>query len=204
MSAKSKLVAIGSVMLLAALIFGCSYRGAVEKGNEASPVFIALDLAGFEGVRLYGLESISKRDGVDFFVDKVEAVLVEMINKERKEAGIAPLNHDFRIKEVARNHSNEMKTMAYFSHNSPVPENRTLAERLSKAAVNYWVAGENIAVYPKGADYRELASELMDKYMNSATHRNNILNPSFTSVGVGVASDSKIFVTLDFIGESAL
>ncbi|MDI3339512.1 MAG: CvpA family protein [Sphaerobacter sp.] len=108
-----------------------------------------------------------------------EAAMLELLNQERREHGLAPLRADAALQAVARDHAREMFTLGYFAHVSPV--SGTPADRLQAAGIRYTVAGENLAYAPTVAiAHRGL--------MQSPGHRANILSPEFTRVGIGVIS----------------
>jgi len=127
--------------------------------------------------------------------DKIDEVsenrLIDRINYERLQAGLQPVKEDILIRNVARAHSRDMLIKGYFSHNSQ--DGRNLMQRLVQAGVSFASAAENLALAPTA----ELAHVGL---MNSPKHRVNILNPSFTRVGIGVidAGDNGIMVTQDF------
>ncbi len=110
-------------------------------------------------------------------VTAYESEVVRLVNEIRKENGLKPLTHDWQLSRVARYKSQDMKDLGYFSHNSPTygsPFNM-----MKSFGINYRSAGENIA---KGYQSPEA---VVNAWMNSPGHRANILNPSFTHIGVG-------------------
>lgn len=119
--------------------------------------------------------------------------MVELVNRERQQAGLQPLKVDSRLVRLARQKSQDMVDKGYFGHNSPTYGSPF--EMMKDAGVSYRYAGENIA--GAGTVARAHAG-----LMNSTGHRANILNPNFTHIGIGVASGSpygKIFTQM-FIG----
>jgi uncharacterized protein YkwD len=85
-------------------------------------------------------------------------------------------------------HSKEMDQRHYFSHDSKWQGD--LKTRLETQHITFQMAGENIA-----AHYEDSISVSIG-WLNSAEHRKNLLNPSFTKLGVGVYQD---FYTQDFV-----
>ncbi len=67
-----------------------------------------------------------------------------LVNRYREHIGLLPLEFDARLTQAARAHSKEMAEMGYFSHESPVEENRTFGMRCEKAGYR-GASGENIA-----------------------------------------------------------
>jgi uncharacterized protein YkwD len=114
--------------------------------------------------------------------------IVDMVNQQRRAAGLAPLTVSPQLVAAAQMQSNNMASMepilgenGAMSHElMGVPE-PTLTSREEAVGYYYTAAGENIAYgYPD-------ASSVMQAWMNSAGHRANILNSSFTQIGVAVA-----------------
>ena len=91
---------------------------------------------------------------------------------------------------AAREKSIDMQKNNYFSHTSPTFGSPF--DRLKALNIQYRTAGENIA---KG---QRSASEVVTAWMNSEGHRANILNESYTHIGVGFVQDGYIW-TQQFI-----
>jgi uncharacterized membrane protein required for colicin V production len=108
---------------------------------------------------------------------EAERQLVALANEERAARGLAPLELDPRLVPVARAHSTEMFRLRYFSHVSP--ETGSPFDRLSEAGIGYSRAGENLA-------YARSVATAHRGLMDSQGHRENILRPEFTRIGVGV------------------
>ncbi|MGB9904169.1 MAG: CAP domain-containing protein, partial [Desulfotomaculales bacterium] len=122
-----------------------------------------------------------------------EQKMVALVNQERAKYGLAPLKVNMELVRVARLKAQDMVENNYFSHTSPTYGSPF--EMMKQFGISYRTAGENLA----GAPSVEVAHQSL---MNSSGHRANILNPSFTQVGIGVAEGSvygKIFVQM-FIG----
>ncbi|MCL6613629.1 MAG: hypothetical protein K6U03_03235 [Firmicutes bacterium] len=122
-----------------------------------------------------------------------EQYLLEQVNAERAKAGLAPLQLDYRLVQTARAKSRDMVQNGYFGHQSP-----TLGspfDQMRAAGISYRTAGENIAGNPSAAG-------AMRAWMNSPGHRANILNPSFTRIGIGVVDGGPYgkILTQHFIG----
>lgn len=107
----------------------------------------------------------------------IELEVVRLVNIERQKAGLAPLEHSNELSRVARAKSQDMANNNYFSHNSPSYGDPFAMMR--SFGIQYKLAGENIA---KG---HLSAASVMNGWMNSTGHRDNILNPSFGTIGVG-------------------
>lgn len=115
-----------------------------------------------------------------------EDALLHHTNVERAGAGLPELVRDDALTLAARHHAAEMARLRYVSHESPVARNATLPDRVARAGSAAQVVGENIARVPNGSD---AASVTVDGWMASPGHRENLLNPRFTHVGFGTATN---------------
>lgn len=110
-------------------------------------------------------------------VASYESEVVRLVNVERSKQGLKPLTSDWQLSRVARYKSQDMKDNNYFSHTSPTYGSPF--DMMKSFGISYRTAGENIA---KG---QRTPSEVVNAWMNSSGHRANILNSSFTKIGVG-------------------
>lgn len=110
-----------------------------------------------------------------------ETELVNLINKERQDRGLAPLAVDEDLSKVAKTKAQDMKDNNYFSHTSPTYGSPF--DMMKKFGISYNAAAENIA---KNSDV--LSAHYA--FMNSTGHRENILNAYYNKVGVGVVSNT--------------
>lgn len=101
-----------------------------------------------------------------------------LTNNERSKNGLSPLQWDDSLAELAKVHCEDMISRGFFSHNNP--DGETPFDRMKKAGISYWAAGENIAA----GQYSPEA--VVESWMNSEGHRDNIMNPDFKSLGVSV------------------
>ena len=108
-----------------------------------------------------------------------ERQMFDLVNDERQSAGLQPLAWDDKLVPVARAHSEEMFKLKYFSHTSPVAGSPF--DRLKAAGITYTRAGENLA-------YAQSVTIAHRGLMESQGHRENILRPEFTKIGIGVIS----------------
>ena len=125
-----------------------------------------------------------------------EQTIVDLVNAERASLGLAPVTFDATLTYAAGFHSTQMATrsnaMQHTLYGVIAP---TPASRLDYAGYDDWQTyGENIAF-----GYTT-ALAVMQAWMNSPGHRENILNPAFTQIGVGIVADSAgyLFWTQEF------
>lgn len=112
----------------------------------------------------------------------LENQLLQLVNEERIKYGLKKLVADVEMAEVARQHSADMFSRGYFSHNTP--DSIDPFKRMHNAGIEYRVAGENLALSSTLA----LAHKGL---MNSPGHRANILNPMYGRVGIGILDGGK-------------
>jgi uncharacterized protein YkwD len=109
-----------------------------------------------------------------------------LLNEQRARYGLAPLRSEARLQLAAQRYVGDMVERRFFDHVDPgglAPEDRILMA--GYPSNNAWT-GENLAygTGPEGAP-----SEIVDHWMHSPGHKTNILRPTFTEIGVGVAFD---------------
>jgi uncharacterized protein YkwD len=107
----------------------------------------------------------------------LETQMLELVNAERRAAGLNTVKPDPDLTQVARSHSRDMFARGYFSHFSP--EGQDLGDRLQRAHLGYLSAGENLALAPT-------LYTAHSGLMHSPGHRANILRPQFGRLGIGI------------------
>ena len=107
--------------------------------------------------------------------------VLEITNAERVKEGLSPLNSDDDLNELSEMRADELTET--YSHERPDGTmcNTILAE-FGISTQNY---GENIAYTSLG--YSDQPATVADSWINSEGHRENILNESYTNIGIGVA-----------------
>ena len=105
-----------------------------------------------------------------------------MVNKERAAVGLPALKVNNKLAGVAEKKAEDLRNKNYFAHNSPTYGSPF--DMMKQFGITYTAAGENIA---KG---QKTPEAVMNGWMNSPGHRANILNSSFTEIGVGYVTDS--------------
>lgn len=125
-------------------------------------------------------------------LSEFEVQVVELTNAERAQNGLSALQIDEELSKVAREKSKDMASNQYFDHNSPVYGSPF--DMMGSFGIDYHTAGENIA---KG---QRSPQEVVDAWMNSPGHRENILNGDFTHIGVGFVEQGNHWTQM-FIGK---
>ncbi len=124
----------------------------------------------------------------DQTADSYEREVVRLVNKERTQRGLKELTYDWQLSRVARYKSQDMSDNNYFSHTSPTYGSPF--EMMKSFGISYRSAGENIA---KG---QKTPEAVVNAWMNSQGHRANILNASFTKIGVGYVAKGKYWTQM--------
>lgn len=106
-----------------------------------------------------------------------EEIMLELVNKERREVGLEELVMDEQLRVLARDYSKIMFQRGFFSHYTP--EGKSPFDRMEEAEIGFQNAGENLALAPSV----QLSHQGL---MNSPGHKANILSKDFKRVGIGV------------------
>ncbi len=115
--------------------------------------------------------------GVSYSISDGE--LLSLVNKERQERGLSALTLNLQLSDAARRKAADMYSKNYWAHFAP--DGSTSPWAFIKAAgYSYIYAGENLA---KGFTD---PSSVVSAWMNSQTHRDNILNGKYNDVGFAI------------------
>ncbi|MBD7936228.1 sporulation protein [Cytobacillus sp. Sa5YUA1] len=125
-------------------------------------------------------------------VSAYEQQVLDLTNKERANAGLPALELDVELSNVAREKSRDMQAKGYFDHNSPTYGSPF--DMMKQFGISYTSAGENIA------QGQQTPEEVVQAWMNSQGHRENILNSSYTHLGVGYVENGNYWTQM-FIGK---
>lgn len=113
----------------------------------------------------------------DASVSAIEKAVLDLTNVERQKAGLQPLQTDAKLMNSARQKSTDMASKGYFSHTSPTYGSPF--DQMKSNGITYKSAAENIAMGQRTAE------EVVKGWMESPGHRQNILTPGFTHIGIG-------------------
>jgi uncharacterized protein YkwD len=144
----------------------------------------------------------------------LQAAIFFETNHQRSLNGLEPLLFNKSLETAANEHAKDMTTYKFFSHTSPVSGKKSVGERAVKAGFNWTCVGENIAqsfgleyeagmsVYTPNLNggyfsyeykgdpilphtYLGFAKAVVQQWMDSEGHRENILSSSYTYLGTG-------------------
>ncbi len=161
----------------------------------------------------------------EFSVDRLVGEIHRRANEVRRSKGVAVLERDARIERIARDHSKDMGQHGYFDHldlkgrnatqrarvaeyscvpdlQNPVPvgigENLYAGFRYSSYRLRYY--GDEIVAEFEWRDEAAFAREAIRAWLESDSHRRNLLHPAYRIHGIGVyvTPSMEIFVTHNF------
>lgn len=129
-------------------------------------------------------------------IESLEQQCLDEVNRHREMRGLGRLEMSEELLGVARYYSRRMAEEKFFSHTDP--EGRTVRQRVSDAGITWRVLGENLA-YSNG--YSNPVAASMNGWMDSDSHRRNILDPSYrkTAVGAWISADGIVYFTEIFL-----
>jgi uncharacterized protein YkwD len=113
-----------------------------------------------------------------FFADVSQQLVLFLTNQQRQNNGLAVLNENPILVSAAKQKAMDMITNDYFAHVSP--QGVTPWFWFKNNGYNYRYAGENLAI-----DFLE-SSDVVNAWMNSPGHRQNILNDKYQEIGIAV------------------
>jgi hypothetical protein len=106
--------------------------------------------------------------------------VIELVNQARNHEGLLELPENETLDKIAQDKLGDMLKNNYFAHTSP--KGVTPWSWYEKEKYDYKYAGENLAINFLTAENQQKA------WMDSPTHKKNIMNPQFQEIGVAVAA----------------
>lgn len=115
----------------------------------------------------------------------VERAIVEMTNAYRAKNNKGPVRAEPRLTRAARAYARFLARTKQFSHTA---DGREVGARISEAGYDWCTVGENLALHldSRGFASRALAKKALEGWINSPSHRKNMLTSHVTEIGVGV------------------
>jgi hypothetical protein len=115
-----------------------------------------------------------------FFADITRSALESFANQTRQSMGLPKLVENQKLNQAAQSKAQNMVQNNYFAHTSPSGVSPWFW--FTKAGYNYKYAGENLAI-----GFFD-SKEVYEAWLNSPSHKANIVNPNYTEVGTAVLS----------------
>lgn len=107
------------------------------------------------------------------------AVIVDLTNQERGTQSLGTLTRSAILDDAAQRKADDMAKNQYFTHYSP--DGVSPWYWFGQVSYDFVYAGENLAIHFTDSD------DVIDAWMNSPLHRENIMNGNYTETGVGTA-----------------
>lgn len=121
-------------------------------------------------------------------INSIEREVIDLINKERQKKGLQTLSIDNNLNYLARLKALDIGKHGYRSHTSP--KYGTPFEMMKNHGVNFKSAAENISGYYLSP------SHAVEGWMNSPSHKDNILDERWTHIGAGYSKEGEVWTTL--------
>ncbi len=132
--------------------------------------------------------------------DVYPATLIELTNKDRATQELPPLNVNPTLTAAAKLKANDMVSNSYFAHTSPT--GLTPWHWFAQVKYVFTYAGENLAI-----NFDE-SGDVEQAWLNSPTHRANVLSPNFTEIGIatqeGFYNGKKTTYVVELFGAPAV
>lgn len=156
-----------------------------EKNNHRAlllkPTFLCLLLAFyFFNQSLIKTFTIVKPGVLGYSSQITSSKIFTLTNIERQKQNLPPFHYNSVLSQSAESKAKDMFANNYWAHNSP--KGTTPWDFFKNAGYRYSVAGENL-----GKDFYDNES-LIKAWMDSPTHRDNIVNDKYQEIGIGVVN----------------
>ncbi len=140
-------------------------------------LLVALFLLGQFALNFYLLISPSV---LGFTSNITPEKVLEVTNQKRAESGLAPLTLNDKLNEAAQRKAGDMFAFNYWAHISP--SGRSPWSFFQEVGYKYLYAGENLA-----RDFMN-SEAVVEAWMNSPSHRDNILSSNYKEIGLSVVN----------------
>lgn len=130
-----------------------------------------------------------KTAGPSFTAD-VEQRVIALTNDFRRENALQPLEPETRLADAARSFAGYLANTGKLDHDA---DGTTPPERVKKRGYSHCMIAENLAseYSSRGFTADQLATNLVQGWRSSPTHRENMLIPEITQIGVGLARNAR-------------
>lgn len=202
------------LLLIGAVSFGVVISGSIPELPGASDLNTSPESGGNDfSMSETPVETTKSTIQFDLDIAEVRERVHYIVNERRSKAGAGLIDYDENLEDIAQYHSSDMATRGYFSHRSPGGE--TMTDRYEKFNCDcrvqlgdgeFATGGENIAKFtfenhvPTELD---LAEDVVEGWMESEGHRENMLEDDWRREGIGVYAVQSgdriaIYVTQNF------
>jgi hypothetical protein len=135
-------------------------------------------------------------------VPAVETAVIEMTNAYRRQNKLGQVKTNPDLTATARAYAAYLAKNNAFSHTA---DNRDVGDRAASSGYQWCSIGENLAMNldSRGFETRALAQQTVEGWINSPPHKENLLGPYYTEIGVGVVQapdKNPKFITVQVFG----
>ncbi|HLD35047.1 MAG TPA: CAP domain-containing protein, partial [Patescibacteria group bacterium] len=174
------------------------HSGNDHKPHALRPMALRLYTFSIIGVKLFVTTFLFLTyPSIGKFASITEAEILSYTNASRAESGVPALSLNSKLNQAAKLKAQDMIADDYFAHTAP--DGTKPWEFLKQAGYSYAAAGENLAM-----DFTE-ASSVHVAFMNSPSHKKNIVNGQYTEMGVAVIDGElqghQTTILVEFFGE---
>lgn len=122
--------------------------------------------------------------------ESVEQLIVRLANRFRSEQMLSALEPQKQLNKTALEFAEFMARTGEYGHQA---DGRTPSERVAEAGYEYCIVAENIAWRMKSDSFsvQELANGFQTGWEESPEHRENLVNPAVTQIGLAVAQNEE-------------
>ncbi len=172
------------------------------KKNGRKPYLLRTDFllslaVGFLIFRVVALSFLLPFSSQLFFAKIVSTDLVNLLNRQRASLNLGVLEENESLNQAAEAKARDMIENDYFAHTDP--EGRQGWDWIRETGYTYTMAGENLAIGFIDAE------EAHQAWNDSPSHKENLLNPRFKEIGIGVArgefEGNTVTVVVQFFAE---
>lgn len=170
---------------------GLSSEVSIDNGTLVMPIDAAVKALDASLVYLNDSAYLTSTEVNDCSTWQLE--VLTLTNAERKKRGLAPLIWNPDLAKVAEAHCRDMSDRGYFSHETP--EGLAPLDRAASAGISFRAIAENIAAGQPDPE------AVMECWINSPKHLENIMDPDLTELGVAFVRGGRygIYWAQDFI-----
>lgn len=111
-----------------------------------------------------------------------QAQLLQLLNAERQKIGAPPLRISSQLAQAAQRHADDMAKNNFLSHEGS--DGSTMESRIQETGYAFSAIAENVA------GGQPTPESVIQTWLNSSGHRRNMLNPEYTEIGIGYATNS--------------
>lgn len=127
-----------------------------------------------------GMLTPEQTQSIDY--ENLRIAVWNQVNTERTAAGVTPLLYNMQLEKTAQEHAQAMMEQNDIFHTNP-ETGTTVFDRCKTYYYDQRDIGENVAMGQRNA------TEVMNSWMNSESHKKNILHAGYREIGIGVAQD---------------